>query len=1075
MHRLPQHKRNGKPGNCPGLNRRFVSFCLSLLLAVICFGSDSPAQQNARFGAVTNVKRDVEEGADLRFRHLSAESGISHTRVSDLLQDDRGFLWMGTQYGLNRYDGARVRTINHEIDRPYGPGGTYVRGMLIDRDGKMWISFGSTFDRYDPTIDLFTHFDLATLSGMPNDTMIRQIEQDKSGTLWLSTTNGLVSFEIKTQRTRVYSAGPTVHDLRSSTIMSSGEDRLGNFWVASDMGLDRLDRNSGQVIEHTQVQGSQSDMNFHEDREGTFWVSTGKARSLAILNRETHRMTTFSFSDGGVGDSADAITAMLEDRDGDMWFGTAGKGLLRYSRKDGRFTRYRNDAGNSESLTSNRITALLQDQRGDIWVALNDSGPDAFTPHAPTFRAFVHSAGNSNSLHTSLVSSIFEQRPGVLWIGSTSAYQRLDRSRGIYTYAPEIAHHTEVLDVIRDQQGAILAGTSSQGIARLDSSMRVVGHFVQNDQKPSSLSSQHVQRLLVDSSGRLWVATWGGLDLYRPETNDFEVFDFHPRGKENFYSIAEAPNGTIWLGGNLGIERFDPRTLHVTNYLTGPDRLHSISDNRVNSIAFDSGGAAWIGTQSGLDKFNIQSGIFTHYNARSGLNGNVVSCILPDHKGQLWMSTNRGMSRLNLTSMQFTNYGPLDGLPGGDMSGWNVCSQSVSGEMFFGGFSGATAFFPDQVLESKYIPPIVLTDLKIHGVQVDADPSSPLSQSLFYSKHVQLSHEQNALSFGFTAIEFLDPRGSRYRFKLEGLDSVWTETDSEQRVASYVGLHPGNYMFRVQVATRRGPWSDPGIQLSINISQPWWNTRPVRFLYVLSAACLCWLVYKVRTIQIESWLKMRIEIKVNERTRIAREIHDTLLQSMQGIILRFQSIVYRLPPGDSTRDSIEQTLDRAESALGEGRDAIRDLRSVPILPSELLKALHGAALEFSLSHPGVLSFRQQGFVRPLAAEDATEILHIGTEALRNAFRHSAAANVDVNINFSRRKTVFSFRDNGHGIPQTVLKAGGVPGHWGLLGMKERASKIGASLTINSSAREGTEIILVVPCKWPLWFLRPKGI
>jgi hypothetical protein len=249
----------------------------------------------------------------------------------------------------------------------------------------------------------------------------------------------------------------------------------------------------------------------------------------------------------------------------------------------------------------------------------------------------------------------------------------------------------------------------------------------------------------------------------------------------------------------------------------------------------------WVGTQNGLDKFDPRTRTFAVYGERDGMGGNVVSCILEDQRGLLWMSTNKGVSSFDPRAQKFSNYTMADGLPGPDLTGWGACFKSAAGEMFFGGFSGVTAFFPDQVVAdavvaNAFVPPIVLTDFRLFGSPVTLSPGSPLKKAVNYTDTITLSHSQNIFSIGFSALSFFNPATNRYRYMLEGLDKKWNEVGSDQRLASYTTLPAGTYMFHVQGASRRGPWSEPGAQLRIQILPPWWNTWWFRALW--AAACL---------------------------------------------------------------------------------------------------------------------------------------------------------------------------------------------------------------------------------------------
>jgi hypothetical protein len=282
------------------------------------------------------------------------------------------------------------------------------------------------------------------------------------------------------------------------------------------------------------------------------------------------------------------------------------------------------------------------------------------------------------------------------------------------------------------------------------------------------LSNNVVNGLLVDHAGTLWVSTWDGLDRFNPEDSSFTVY--RPEGQSSpkpYGSITEDPQGYIWISGMAGLQRFNPATGQFTIFKHNPDDPWSLSSNRVVSTQVDRLGTLWVATKNGLDAFDRHTGRFQSYSERDGLAGNAIECILEDGHGNLWMSTNRGISRLDPVTKTFTNYSSADGLPGEDLTGWCSCFKGPSGQMFFGGFSGATAFYPDKVRGGSYIPPIVLTDLLLNGDPVEIGGHSPLRKSLLYTSDLTLSHRQNVFSFTFAALSYFNPAANRYRYKLE--------------------------------------------------------------------------------------------------------------------------------------------------------------------------------------------------------------------------------------------------------------------------------------------------------------------
>jgi PAS domain S-box-containing protein len=455
-----------------------------------------------------------------------------------------------------------------------------------------------------------------------------------------------------------------------------------------------------------------------------------------------------------------------------------------------------------------------------------------------------------------MVNSIYEDRQGTLWIGSIDALYRVNRTTGQYTVlrpaGPGVSPRPTT--ILEDRSGFLWVGTGGLGLIRYDPKNGRFKTFRHNPTDPSSLSSDNVTQLLVDHAGTLWATTFDGLNRFDPATSHFAVYKLDKRKAAQIdIAATEDPQGAIWIGTHSsGLHRLDPTTGEFRVYRHNANDPTSLSNNRVNSVHFDHSGTMWVGTQDGLGKFDPKTGRFKTYYEQDGLSGNVVSCILEDGRGSLWMSTNSGLSVFDPARQTFKSYSAADGLPGADLSGWGACFQSPSGEMFFGGFSGGVAFHPDKVVDSPYVPPVVLTNFRLFDRPVTVGADSLLSQSIGYTRAVSLSHDQNVFSLEFSALSYFNPVTNRYRYKLDGLDHQWHEVGSNQRLATYTTLPARTYTFRVQGATSRGAWSEPGLELAVKILPPWWSTWWFRTVCVAVFAVLLGGLYRWRIRQLRS-------------------------------------------------------------------------------------------------------------------------------------------------------------------------------------------------------------------------------
>jgi ligand-binding sensor domain-containing protein len=1006
---------------------------------------------------------NLVEGRDIRFRRLSGSAGLSQTRVSNVVQDSMGFIWFGTQSGLNRYDGYQTKVFKHEPGRQESLSCVYIRSLFVDHFGALWVGCERSLDKYDPVSETFSHYryDTDPYGSLPAP--VAQISEDRSGKLWLATLRGLYRVDPITGQATRYGhdpADPT--SISGNVVRFTGEDRTGQFWIATTGGLDAFDRDTGKVLRHVPFRPEIGQ--FHQDKFGVFWISsTSSSCPLATMNLVTYQVTCYSLYYPSMGGNLPVrIYEMLESRDGTLWMASVGAGLLKFDRAHNQVISYRSHTSDNESLGSDNVVSLFEDKEQNIWICLQEGEPNFF---AESPQAFVNFTYRQGSLVDALVTAIYEDHHGILWIGSMAGLNRIDRRTGGNTVAPGSRAGNEILSILEDRSGTLLAGTYHQGLQRLDPETGELRPYV-SSRGPSNLDKNPIMRLTYDHQGTLWAATYGSVSRFDPATGNFIMYTPDQKNAIQYQEIKIDSNGFLWLGTQSGLHRFDPRTGQFTIYMYDPDNPHSLSDNRVNGIYFDESGALWVGTQNGLDKYNPDSGSFKVYYEQDGLAGNVVSCILEDDRKRLWMSTNKGLSRFDLQTGTFENFYVADGLPGPNLTGWSSCFQSQAGEMFFGGFSGATAFFPERIGESSFVPRTVLTDLRLSGDIVPVGHGSFLNHSLTYTDTITLSHQQNIFSIEFSALSYFNPEANRYRYRLKGLDSSWHKVGSNQRIASYTTLPVGKYDFEVQGATSRGMWSEPGARLRIVILPPWWGSIWFRVLYCSLIALMVWITYRYRLGTIAREYSLRLEERVNERTRMARELHDTMLQSFQGLMMKLYTLTSVLDRPAEAHEKLKGLLQEGQQAIDEGRNAVRGMRSSTVIQNDLARGLtmvgEGLAAEQNAQSPVDFRVVVEGESRDMHPILRDEVYRIASEAMCNAFRHSGATRIEIEICYDKKQLRVRVQDNGKGIDPRVLDGGGREGHYGLPGMRERAKLAGGKLTVWSKLDSGTEIELIIP-------------
>jgi signal transduction histidine kinase/ligand-binding sensor domain-containing protein len=1071
---------------CATLYALTLMATLAWLTPGVAVAQGTSAQKSPAVGTSVQLPRvaaevvnvPVVEGGSARFNRISAADGLSQTRVSQIVQDDRGFIWFGTQYGLDRYDGYEFKVFVHEAGRVNSLAGAFVYSLFKDRSGMLWIGCNRTLDRFDPRTETFTHYRVETDELTNLGSTVVHISQDRGGMLWLATGTGLHQLDPDTGRIVHYRhSADYPGGLSTNDITWSGEDRNGDFWVGTADGLDKFDRATGEVLLHIPIPDP-IQVAFFEDRFGQFWVYHEFGTGLAMYDRASNTLTKYSFYQQEPSPDADTgVKGMIEDRNGNLWLGSPGMGLLEFDRDKRRFIRYRNHPGDSHSIAEDKVIALFRDREGNIWTGLHSVGPNHFSVIKPEFEVFKHQADDPRSLSVDFVNAILEDSRGSLWLANDDGVNRLDRKTGKLTgIAVGIGTKPMIIDVTEDRSGMLWFGTYGRGLYSYDPNSGRLKSYRHNSADLTSLSSDIVYRTFEDHAGNLWVGTGDGLDLLDRDKQSFYVYkpELDARLKQIYVRIAEDEKGTLWLGtSQSGLHHFDPVTHRFTVYKSDPSDPSALRDDGVGAIYVASTHLIWIGTENGLNRLDPATGKFAGYDSRNGLSGNAIDCILEDDHGYLWMNTNKGLSKFNPNDGTFANYSDADGLPGTDLTGWAACFKSRRGELFFAGFAGAVGLFPDKLEEAPYGPQVVLTDLELSGAPATIGVGGPLAHSIAYTDGIVLTHEMNIFSLTFAGLRYFSPESNRYRYKLEGLDSNWYEVGSDKRRATYTTLPAGSYTFRVQSATARGAWNEPGASLQIVMLPAWWATWWFRATYLTLFALAIWVAYVVRVRQLSRQLTMRMRERVNERTRIARELHDTVLQGLASASLQLE-VADRQMAADATGKPVVQRVSQLlRQLMDESRHTVRRLRLRRSEEENLERAL--TQISNDLAAPRKVKYQVvvEGTPRSLRPLVREEIYRIGGEALANAFRHADASAVETVLDYARDHFRLQVRDDGQGIDPEVLKAGR-EGHFGLSGLRERAAKIGARLKVRTASGAGTEIDLLVPAVAAFEQPAPRG-
>lgn len=1041
-----------------------LAWCALLVLLTTARTADAADKQSPAAVHISAETRrfQIVDGDDIVFSRVENAEEFSQSRVAQIAQDDKGFMWFGTAYGLNRFDGYSYTVFagNSRVQNQIS--GVYVSALTKDRSGRLWIASDQGLDIFDPVKGTFTH--IVYGSDSRPTAGIGSIYEDRSGTIWLCTSMGLYGLD-SSGRTRAHFKHDSANrdSIGSDDVKAAYEDRDGTFWIAHGAGLEALDRSDGRVLTRVPLH-EQREIGVIEDRRGIFWIYHASGSGLASFDRTTQTLTNYAFLDvRGKPIPHFGIYSALEDSYGTLWFGTGGEGLLRLDLERQRFVRYRRNSGDPQSLGGDDVAALFQDRQDNIWVAFHGTPLNLFSAQTPSFRKLPSRPVAANERAERMVNSILELDGRSLWISYYGMLLWFDRKTGERVdLSQRFGLNTDVISMARDARGGIWLGTVAGGLFYVDDSGHV-SQYPHDPADPRSIAGDTVDDILVDHAQNIWAATWGGLSRFDPKSGTFETF--RPPGMNPRYlAAAEDDAHRLWLGTHLhGLQRFDPATGEFVTY-AATGAAGGISNARVNAVHVGRNGVVWAGTQNGLDALDPITGAIRNYSTEDGLPGNAVSCILSDDEGGLWLGTNSGIARLDARSGQVRAFTRADGLPGSDFTGWGSCYRGASKDMYFAGFTGATAFDPTQIRTHSYVPAVEFIDLVIAGVPYPEVSDRARPAVLPELRALTLPYSRNSFSAAFAALGYANARSNRYRFRLAGLEDQWHVVSSDRRVASYNSLPPGTYRLELQGATSTGPWSQVR-SLQLIILVPWWQTTTFRLVVALLAIGLAWLAYHLRARRVARQFEMRLNERVAERTRIARELHDSLLQGFHGLMFRLQAVRNLLPthPQQAAK-ALDEVLDRGDQTVEQARVAVTDLRHLGSGEPDLESALRAMPLEVPMmSRADAPQYRvvvtgSRRTMIPLVLDD---VLQVAREAFRNAVLHAKATLVQVDVSWDTERFSLSVSDDGSGMDPGMI-ARGRDGHWGLHGMRERALQLGGSLDIRSQAGCGTKLELTIP-------------
>jgi len=904
----------------------------------------------------------LSQDTQIRFGKITINDGLSMSSVYSIFQDSKGFMWFGTEDGLNKYDGNGFTIYRAN---PYDKNSISHKWSEIifeDSSGILWLGSRGGLTRFDPATESFQQylFDEIDESSLSNDT-VTSIAEDGQQRIWIATVGGL---NRHTPETRVFERialperenpgtgnrinvlltdkngnvwigdenGLTFYDVEKNEfsniqISVSGAKKVAVFsvavqndiiWFGTDEGLFKFNPGHGPV-EHLpiisptdELAQSQSVERLLPDKSGNIWFGTSEGLYCYYPSENYFLLKIKSF-DTSNSLSINTAKPLFADRNGSIWYGTFGSGLCKIDPLSEEVEVYKHNTSDPASLSENAINCIYQDRAGTMWFGTFGAGISIFDPQAHKFALITHDPLNRNSLSSNFIWSVFEANNGNIWIGTNNkGLNVFSPHTGRFTFYvhddndPQSLSASSVRKVYQDSKGTIWAGTDGGGLDKFDPETGTFVHYKSDPDDLATISNNSVRVIYEDHTGTYWVGTRDGLNRFDPETGTFTRYFNNPDNPNSishnfvYSALYRDKKDNLWIGTyGGGLNKMDIRNESFVSYIHQANDPESLSDNIVFSIFEEENGIFWVGTNSGLNRFDPETERFTHFGTDDGLPNEVVYGILPDTENNIWLSTNLGISKFNLSDFNSRNFDVSDGLQSNEFNG-GAFHKGLNGKFYFGGVYGLNVIDPGKPDANLNPSTVVITKLDILGKEVHvAGPAAKkndqlgsnkaievgeeflLTENIAYSPKVVLDYKHRFLGFEFAALNAPPSGNINYLYKMENMDEVWNKAGSRNYV-TYANMKPGTYTFRVDAKNKSGVSAQSMAQMKIIINPPFWLTWWFVLLELMALVILAVFIYvylvKAKTNRILKRQNQVIQAaneQLTESEQKLKELNDT--------------------------------------------------------------------------------------------------------------------------------------------------------------------------------------------------------
>jgi len=1046
---------------------------------------------------------------NISFKHLTTDNGLSSNKINDIIQDKTGFIWFGTDDGLNRYDGYEVKVYRNNPDDKSSLSENIIWALWEDHAGNLWIGNKTGgLNKYDPNTDKFEYWNLD--SNSTEEINITCIYEDSKKNIWIGTyKNGLYRFDPSNNNFEHWQNtidNPNV--LSNNFITSIIEDQNSNIWIATFAGLDKL-------IHH------QTDISFKKvlpDFNSPIWYLTkssffnnailmGTLKGLIKFEPLTQEFSQIELPANFGSQFGNSVSSIVEEEyagEKILWVGTFG-GLVRINLTTGYKERFIRSKKGDSDLLSNEIHDIILDKSGVVWIA-SENGVNFYSSKRSKFNSStpaISFLADVPALLKNNIRAITQTKDKSLWFGTDEGLFGIRDSDGNRSVVQNSKLSSlNVWSLFSGSADKLWIGTYGQGLKELNLKTNQLKSWRVNNPDFISSAFNYIKTILEDIDGMIWIGFWGGgLARLNPRTSKVD----HWRNEKNnpsslsyndIWELHQDRKGRIWIatnGGGLDLYTgeiqngfFNWNSKKENNQRLSSNNIYTICES-INGNKSDDKTILWIGTANGLNKFSIKNDDWSiasnlnveikYYTVDDGLPDNAVESILEDENGNLWIATSSGISFFNVKEEKFTKYTAADGLSGSSFNS-GAAFKTKDGIMLFGCTSGLNYFNPARIQQSKYSSPVVITDFQIFNQPDGIKNKSAFSNSIFNSPKVELSYNQNDFSIQFTSLDYNAPEMNQYAYFMEGFDKDWIYS-GKRRFVTYTNLDPDEYIFRVKATNSDGVWSNQVAKISIVINPPFWATWWAYTIYFIS---LIGVLYFIRYTELkrrkkkeeERLRREREEARLREaelkaknveqekeiekqkiRNRIAQDLHDEIGSNLSSISLMSELI----QKDEKINAEASEKIERIHKVAKVSTQAMRDIVWLTNPSSDSLRDLIAKMKEVADNTLGkfdlYFDYPKDVSEINLLPETKRNIFFIYKETLNNIVKHAEAKSVWIKFGIENKNIFLFIKDDGRGFNASAGYSGN-----GLKNIRSRAKEINADLKFESTPGKGTLLELI---------------